>query len=171
MSVQIVTQSIRIAAEPRNIWDALIDPHAGEKWRNAHFTTDWRAGDPIEIEAVIGTKRYRDKGRVIKVQPSSLLQYTYWSRVSGLPDIPQSYSTITMTLEVEGTDTTLTVEQQVPPSPVRRGKGWEIGEDSGWKHVAFYWRMTLPILKRIVEEKCQGPDAESKADREKLAKP
>jgi hypothetical protein len=75
-----------------------------------------------------------------------------------------------MTLEVEGTDTTLTVEQQVSPSPVRRGKGWEIGEDSGWKHVAFYWRMTLPILKRIVEEKCQGPGAESKADREKFAK-
>jgi uncharacterized protein YndB with AHSA1/START domain len=89
MSVQIVTQSIRIAAEPRNIWHALMDPHAGEKWRNAHFTTDWRAGDPIEIEAVIGIKRYRDKGRVIKVQPPSLLQYTYWSRVSGLPDIPR----------------------------------------------------------------------------------
>ena len=153
MSFQTVKQSIRIAAEPRDIWDALMDPQAGEKWRNAHFTTDWRAGDPIEIEAVIGTKRYRDKGRVIKVQPPSLLQYTYWSRVSGLPNIPQSRSTITMTLEAEGTDTTLTVEQQVPPSPVRRGEGWEIGEDSGWKHVAFYWRMTLPILKRIVEEK------------------
>jgi hypothetical protein len=61
----------------------LMDPQAGEKWRNAHFTTDWRAGDPIEIEAVIGTKRYRDKGRVIKVQPPLLLQYSYWSRVSG----------------------------------------------------------------------------------------
>jgi hypothetical protein len=76
-----------------------------------------------------------------------------------------------MTLEIEGTDTTLTVEQQVPPSPVRRGKGREIGEDSGWQHVVFYWRMTLPILKRIVEEKCRGPSTESKADREKLAKP
>jgi uncharacterized protein YndB with AHSA1/START domain len=88
MSFQIVTQSIRIEADSRDIWDALIDPQAGEKWRNAHFTTDWRADDPIEIEAVIGTKRYRDKGRVIKVQPPSLLQYIYWSRVSGLPDTP-----------------------------------------------------------------------------------
>jgi hypothetical protein len=61
-----------------------------------------------------------------------------------------------MTLVAEGTDTILTVEQQVPPSPVRRGKGWEIGEDSGWKHVAFYWRTTLPVLKRIVEEKYRG---------------
>lgn len=151
--MQRVTQSIRIAAAPQNVWDALVDPEAGEKWRNAHFQTDWRAGDPIEIEAIIGAKRYRDKGKVIQAQPPSLLQYTYWSRVSGLPDIPQSYSTITMTLEAEGTDMILTVEQQVPPSPVRRGKGWEIGEDSGRSHVAFYWRMTLPILKRIVEEK------------------
>jgi uncharacterized protein YndB with AHSA1/START domain len=153
MPFHIVTQSIRIEAESCDIWDALIDPHAGEKWRNAHFTTDWRADDPIEIEAIIGTKRYKDKGRVIKVQPHSLLQYTYWSRVSGLPDTPRTRSTITMTLEAEGTDTTLTVQQQVPPSPVRRGKGWEIGEDSGWKHVAFYWRSTLPVLKQVVEEK------------------
>jgi uncharacterized protein YndB with AHSA1/START domain len=152
MSFRTVTQSIRIAAEPREVWDALVDPRAGEKWRNAHFKTDWRAGEPIEIEAIIGTKHYRDKGRVIQVRSPSLLQYTYWSQVSGLPDIPQSYSTITMTLEAEGTDTTLTVTQQVPPSPVRRGRGWEIGENSGSNHVAFYWRMTLPILKRIVEE-------------------
>ena len=156
MSFRTVTQSIRIAAESRNVWDALVDPRAGEKWRNAHFKTDWRDGELIEIEAIIGTKHYRDKGRVIQVQSPSLLQYTYWSQVSGLPDIPQSYSTITMTLEAEGTDTTLTVTQQVPPSPVRRGKGWEIGEESGANHVAFYWRLTLPILKRIVEEECRS---------------
>jgi uncharacterized protein YndB with AHSA1/START domain len=151
MAFQTVTQSIRIAAQPRDVWNALIDPQAGEKWRNAHFKTGWRAGSRIEIEAIIGAKRYRDKGDVIQVKPPSLLQYTYWSQVSGLPDIPQSYSTITMTLEDEGTDTVLTVEQQVPPSPVRRGKGWEIGEDSGWRHAAFYWRVTLPALKRAVE--------------------
>ncbi|MDP9606530.1 SRPBCC domain-containing protein [Variovorax sp. NFACC27] len=145
-------QSIRIEAEPRDVWGALTDPDAGEKWRNAHFKTDWQPGSPIEIEAIIGTARYRDKGQVIQVRSPSLLQYTYWSRVSGLPDVPESYSSITITLEVEGAETVLRVSHQVPPSPLRRGKDWEIGEDSGWNHVAFYWRATLPILKRIVEE-------------------
>jgi uncharacterized protein YndB with AHSA1/START domain len=161
MSFHKVTQSIRIEAEPGDVWDALIDPQAGEKWRDAHFTTDWRADAPIEIEAVIGTKRYRDKGRVIKVQPPSRLQYTHWSRVSGLPDTPQSRSTITITLQAEGADTLLTIEHQAPPSPVRRGNGWEIGEDSGWKHAAFYWRTRLPVLKRIVEAEYRGPERQA----------
>lgn len=152
MPFRTVTHSIRIAAEPRQIWAAVISPDAGASWRNADFKTDWRVGDAIEIEAFIGTKRYRDKGQVVQVQPHSMLQYTYWSSVSGLPEIPQSYSTITMMLDPCGVDTDLTVEQQVPPSPVRRGKGWEIGEDSGWRHVDFYWRTTLPILKRFVEQ-------------------
>lgn len=153
---QTLTQSIRISAKPQKVWDAILDPNAGNKWRNAHFATDWYVGDRIEIEAIIGAKRYRDKGRVVKVEPPSLLQYTYWSQVSGLRDVTESYSTITMALEPEGEETILTVIQQVPPSPVRRGKGWEIGAESGAKHVAFYWRMTLPILKRIVEENSES---------------
>lgn len=149
---QAVTESIRIAAQPKHVWHAIMDPKAGETWRNAHFTTDWQIGAPIEIEAEIGATRYRDKGRVLTVEPPMRLAYTYWSRVSGLPDLPQSYATITMTLAADGDETLLTVTQQVPPSPVRRGNGWEIGAESGAKHVAFYWRMTLPRLKQAVEQ-------------------
>lgn len=151
-AVRLITESICIAADPNKVWDAIVDRNAGERWRNAHFNTDWRIGAAIEIEAVIGEKRYRDKGRVICVEPPSRLAYSYWSLVSGLPDSPDSYSTITMTLAAEGSATVLTVTQQVPPSPVRRGNGWEIGPESGAKHVAFYWRMTLPRLKQVVEE-------------------
>ncbi|MCA6125466.1 SRPBCC domain-containing protein [Bradyrhizobium sp. WSM 1704] len=149
---QLITESLRIAADPGQVWDAIMDRNAGERWRNAHFATDWRIGGPIEIEAVIGEKRYRDKGHVIRVEPPSRLAYSYWSLVSGLPDRPESYSIIDMTLVAEGGATVLTVTQQVPPSPVRRGNGWEIGAESGAKHAAFYWRMALPRLKRVVEE-------------------
>ncbi|UFX45605.1 SRPBCC domain-containing protein [Bradyrhizobium sp. 41S5] len=151
-TLQTVTESIRIAAQPEQVWDAITDPRAGEIWRNAHFNTDWQIGAPIEIEAEIGAKRYRDKGRVLHVEPPALLAYSYWSQVSGLPDIPQSYATVTMTLAASGGETMLTVTQQVPPSPIRRGNGWEIGADSGAKHVAFYWRMALPRLKQAVEQ-------------------
>jgi uncharacterized protein YndB with AHSA1/START domain len=152
MSVREVAQSIRIHAPPGRVWDALVHPDAGDRWRNARFATDWRPGSPIAIEALIGTRRYRDKGRVLRAEPHVALEYTYWSRVSGLPDEPASYSTIAMALAADGDDTVLTVTQRVPPSPVRRGPGWEIGDDSGANHVAFYWRTTLPVLKRVVEE-------------------
>uniref|UniRef100_A0A973WZF9 SRPBCC domain-containing protein n=1 Tax=Bradyrhizobium quebecense TaxID=2748629 RepID=A0A973WZF9_9BRAD len=151
-TLQTITESIRIAAEPGHVWDAIMDPKAGETWRNAHFNTDWQIGASIEIEAEIGAKRYRDKGRVLRVEPASRLEYSYWSQVSGLPDVPQSYATITMTLAADSGETLLTVAQQVPPSPIRRGDGWEIGADSGARHVAFYWRMALPRLKQAVEQ-------------------
>lgn len=147
-----VVQSIRVEAEPEDVWVALIDPRAGEKWRGANFETDWTVGSPIEIEAFVGGERYKDKGRILRADPPTLLQYSYWSRVSGLPDAPQSCSTVTIRLEARGGETILTVEQLTPPSPTRRGKGWEIGPDSGWKHVEFYWRTTLPILKRVAED-------------------
>ena len=117
----------------------------------ADFRTDWAAGSLIEIDAVVGDTRYHDKGQVLRVEPPSLLQYTYWSRISGLPDRPHSYSTITMVLEARGNETLLTVKQEVPASPRRHGKGWEIGPEFGLKHVEFYWRTTLPILKSTVE--------------------
>ncbi|MTV17866.1 MULTISPECIES: SRPBCC family protein [Bradyrhizobium] len=152
LAPHLVTETIRIATEPKQVWDAIMDPNAGVRWRNAHFRADWRIGAPIEIEAEIGAKRYHDKGRVLHVEPPMRLEYSYWSQVSGLPDVPQSYATITMTLVPDGGETVLTVTQQVPPSPIRRGSGWEIGPDSGAKHVAFYWRMTLPRLKQAVEQ-------------------
>lgn len=58
-----------------------------------------------------------------------LLAYSYWSQVSGLPDVPQSYATVMMTLTTDGGETVLTVTQQVPPSPIRRRNGWEIGSE------------------------------------------
>jgi uncharacterized protein YndB with AHSA1/START domain len=147
-----VTQSISIAAAPADVWHALTDSRAGENWRGADFKTDWRVDSPIDIDAFVGALRHRAKGAVIRAEPPSLLQYNYWSRMSGLPDEPQFHSTITMTLDASSEGTTLTVEQHVPPSPTRRGEGWEIGPESGWKHVEFYWRTRLPLLKRIVEQ-------------------
>lgn len=32
------------------------------------------------------------------------------------------------------------------------GQDWEIGPESGRNHVEFYWRSTLPILRRVVEQ-------------------
>ena len=149
--MKTVTQSIQIAATPESVWLALTEPGAAEKWRNADFKTDWTPGVPFDITARVGPKKYRDKGLVLRFDPPKVLEYTYWSSLSGLPDTPDSRSTVTISLDPRDEATLLTVEQQVPPSPVRRGKDWEIGPESGWKHVEFYWRMTLPLLKAVVE--------------------
>src|SRR5262249_25511919 len=119
--LKVVTESIEIAAVPALVWLALTEPGAGHKWRNADFETDWIPNVPFDITARVGEKNYRDKGLVLRFDPPKVLEYTYWSRLSGLADTPDSRSTIKMSLDPREGATFLTVEQQVPPSPVKRG--------------------------------------------------
>lgn len=146
-----VTQSIDIAAAPDAVWATLTDRDSGRLWRSADYQTDWLPGSPIAITAQIGPKRYRDKGTVLAVQRPALLRYQFLPRVSGLPDLPDSYSVVTFEIAAQGHGVTLTITHTVPPSPIRKGKNFEIGPESGEKHVEFYWRSTLPLLRDLIE--------------------
>ena len=151
MTFTMAPQSILIQAEPVRVWEVLTDPALGEAWRGAIFDTDWRPGSRIDITALIGDERYRDRGQVLASEAPRLLSYTYWSRVSGLPDAPEGCSIVTIDLERNDSGTMVTVRQDVPPSPVTHGAGWVIDGTSGLKHVEFYWRMSLPRLKMVAE--------------------
>ena len=146
-----VTQSIEIAAAPDQVWETLTDRDKGRVWRSADYETDWQPGSAIAITAQIGPKRYRDKGMVLAVERPTRLTYEFLPRVSGLPDVPESYSFVSFELVAHGNGTELTVTHTVPPSPVRKGKNFEIGPESGEKHVMFYWRSTLPLLRDLIE--------------------
>lgn len=146
-----VAQSIEIAATPDRVWDALTDRDNGRVWRSADYDTDWQPGSAIAITAQIGPKRYRDKGTVLTVERPTRLTYQFLPRVSGLPDVPESYSLVSFEIESRGDGVNLTVTHTVPPSPVRKGKTFEIGPESGEKHVMFYWRSTLPLLRDMIE--------------------
>lgn len=146
-----VIDSVEIAASADAVWHVLTDRERGPVWRSADYETDWQPGSPIRISAQIGPKRYRDKGKVLAVERPTLLQYEFLPRVSGLPDEPENYSRVTMRLTETIAGTLLSVSHTVPPSPIRRGKNFEIGPESGEKHVAFYWRSTLPLLRDLIE--------------------
>lgn len=148
-----VTQSIQIAATPDQVWQALTDRDTGRVWRSADYETDWQPGSAIAITAQIGPKRYRDKGTVLGVERPTRLVYEFLPRVSGLPDVPESYSVVGFLLVSRGDGTELTVTHTVPPSPVRKGRNFEIGPESGEKHVEFYWRSTLPLLRDLIEDR------------------
>jgi transposase-like protein len=60
----------------------------------------------------------------------------------GTRSLPESYSVVSTRLETAINGTRIAIEHSVPPSPNRRGSGFEIGPESGEKHVAFYWRST-----------------------------
>lgn len=151
MKLTMPPQSILIMAAPDRVWRTITASGSEQAWRGAEFVTDWQTGSPISITAILGGKRYRDKGEVLKAERPVLLQYSYWSRVSGLSDSPHHRSVITLHLRPQQAHTCLTVEQAVPPSPPRQGKGWQTDEEAGLKHWQFYWRMALAVLKHIAE--------------------
>jgi uncharacterized protein YndB with AHSA1/START domain len=145
------TASIVIAVPPAAVWAVLVDPASFFRWYGLTLDTTWRPGAPMAFTGSVGSKKVRDHGTVVEVTPPSRLSWRYFSRITGLPDEPQNYATIALTLAPEGPGTLLTVTHAVPPSPVRKGKDWEIGPESGHKHVEFWWRSTLPILKAVAE--------------------
>lgn len=153
MPFATITDQITIAAPATAIWAALIDREQSRILAGADFTTDWQPGSPLVIKPLIIGKKGADKGEVLEVLAPALLSYRVLPRVSGLPDQPDNYSHVTISLaELDG-QTRVEISHAVPASLVRKGKGFEIGPESGRNHVAFYWRSTLPLLRDLVENR------------------
>jgi uncharacterized protein YndB with AHSA1/START domain len=130
-----------IAAPPAQVWKALTDPELITKY--FHGTTvesDWEVGSPITWSGEMGGTAYQDKGEVVTFEPERRLQHTYWSSMTGEPDEPENYKTITYDLsEVDGS-TQVTLTQDNNPSQ-------EAADDM----VAKGWTPILDGLKRVVE--------------------
>jgi len=74
-------------------------------------TTDWQVGSPITYKGQWEGKTYEDKGKILQIEPGKLLVSTFWSSLSGLPDVPENYNTVRYELSTEGNATRLTITQ------------------------------------------------------------
>ena len=136
----IAKATITINAPAARVWDALTQPELIKQYLfGTQVTTDWKVGSPITYEGVWEGKAYKDKGVVLQVEPGKLLVSTYWSALSGLPDIPENYQTVRYELAAEGKGTRLTIVQDNNASP----------EDAN--HSAQNWSMVLDGLKKLLE--------------------
>ncbi len=107
--------------------------------------SDWRIGSPVRYRGVWQGRPYEDKGRVVDNVPLKRLVTTYWSSLSGLPDLPANYATVRYDLEPEGEATRLTVTQDNNPTEESRD------------HSERNWKMVLDGLKRLVESEGREP--------------
>jgi uncharacterized protein YndB with AHSA1/START domain len=132
--------AVAINASPARVWDALTQPDLIKQYLfGTQVTTDWQAGSPITYEGIWEGKAYKDKGVILQVEPEKLLVSTYWSALSGLPDVPENYQTVRYELAAEGGVTRLTIVQDNNASP----------EDAN--HSAQNWSMVLDGLKKLLE--------------------
>ncbi|MEU0093970.1 SRPBCC domain-containing protein [Kribbella sp. NPDC006257] len=112
MTGYVATAETEISASPAQVWEVLTDPEQIKKFMfGADVKTDWQPGSSIVWQGVYEGKEYEDKGEIIEVDPGRLLKVTHYSPLTGQPDVPENYHTLTYELEDRGTSTHLSLSQ------------------------------------------------------------
>lgn len=137
-----VTMEVLINAPVTNVWNALTNPEDIKQYLYGTDTiTDWKVGSPIYFTGTWEEKEYTDKGTILQCEKEKILQYSYWSAFSGIPDVPENYSIVTFQLEPAPGGTKLMLSQSSIPTR------------EGYEHSQSGWKMVLEQLKELVEKK------------------
>jgi uncharacterized protein YndB with AHSA1/START domain len=136
----IARASTTIDAPASKVWEALTNPDLIKQYLfGTQVSTDWQVSSTITYTGVWEGKEYEDKGEILQVEPERLLVSTFWSALSGQPDLPEYYKTVRYELAPEGDQTRLTVIQDNNASQ----------EEAD--HSEQNWKMVLEGIKKILE--------------------
>lgn len=136
------TKTIHISAPVSKVWEALTNPELMKRWMSEteiNIHTDWKVGTPMVIRGRLHGINFENRGTVLQFDPGKILQYSHLSSVSRLPDETESYSILEFRLAPVENRTTLTLTVSNFPT------------ETIYKHLAFYWNVTLEILKKMIE--------------------
>jgi uncharacterized protein YndB with AHSA1/START domain len=126
---EIAQASITIDAPKAEVWQALIDPDAIKQYMfGTTVTSQWRQGAPIRWKGEWQGKAYEDKGEILTLDRERRLRYSHFSPLSGLPDLPENYHTVTIDLREENGRTHVDLAQDHNPTEEARAhsqKNWE----------------------------------------------
>jgi len=134
------TADVDIEAPAGRVWRALTDPEEiSQYFFGTKVDTDWKPGSRIVWQGEWEGKKYEDKGEVLEVEPERLLSMTHYSPMTGQPDVPESYHTLTFRLSGSdgGTHVELTQDNNADDAEAERS--------------ATNWRTLLDALKKTVE--------------------
>jgi uncharacterized protein YndB with AHSA1/START domain len=137
----VAKASISIDAPAAEVWKALVDPAMIKQYFfGTDVTSEWKGGSPIVFRGEWQGKHYEDKGVILRAEPERILQYTHWSNLSGLPDTPENYHTVTIELTAQGPATVVSLSQD--------NNATEQARDHSQKN----WESVLAALKGLLEE-------------------
>ena len=142
MSKNLIAQvSIVVNASREKTWNALVDPESIKQYMfNTTVVSDWHESSPIIWKGEWQGKSYEDKGVILQLKPERIIQYSHYSPLSGLPDKPENYHTVTIELSEENDQTRITLTQDKNATEEER-----IESENNWK-------MMLASLKRLLEK-------------------
>jgi uncharacterized protein YndB with AHSA1/START domain len=129
-----------IRAPVSKVWQALINPEIIKQYLfNTDVISDWKVGSPIIYRGEWEGKPFEDKGKILEIEPEKLLKSTHWSPLSGVPDSPENYHTVTYTLSDKGDNTEVTITQDNNATEQEK------------EHSERNWKTVLAGLKNLLE--------------------
>jgi uncharacterized protein YndB with AHSA1/START domain len=142
MDKQIIAKvSTTINVPIAKVWDALTNPETIKQYMfGTNVFSDWKEGSPIVWKGEWQGKAYEDKGVILKIQPERMLQYSHFSPLSGQPDVPENYHTVTIELTGEDAHTFISLSQDNNQTQQDR------------EHSEKNWSMMLVGLKKLLEK-------------------
>lgn len=137
-----IQKSTIIKAEPAKVWKVLTDPELMKQWISSEkieILTTWEPGSPIILKGKLHGMDFENTGEVMAFEPEKLLHYTHKSSLSDLPDDPENYCHLIFKLTFENNQTVLDLTISNFPT------------ETIFKHLEFYWRVTLNLIKFAAE--------------------
>lgn len=137
----IAAQSIVINAPIEKIWDALVNPDLIKQYMfGTNVMSEWKEGSAITWKGEWQGKAYEDKGVILKLDKPHLLKYSHFSPLTGEPDLPENYHTVT--IELSDQDGAVKVDLRQDNNATQEAKD----------HSEKNWGMMLVDLKKLVED-------------------
>jgi uncharacterized protein YndB with AHSA1/START domain len=132
--------TIKINAPLAKVWQAFVNPAIIKEYMfGTNVVSSWEEGSEIFWKGEWQGKTYEDKGILLRLVPEKLIQYTHFSPMTGLPDIPENYHTVTIELTDEKTNILISLSQD---------NSWTEHEK---EHSEKNWEMMLVSLKKLLE--------------------
>lgn len=137
----IAHAEITINTNTQKVWDALTKPEIIKKYMfGTIVASDWKVGGSITWKGEWEGKKYEDKGIIRQIKPEKIIQYTHFSPLTGLPDIPENYHLVTIELNARGENTFVSLSQDNNET------------EEAKKHSEKNWSSMLSGLKKVLEE-------------------
>ncbi|GAA4287465.1 SRPBCC domain-containing protein [Georgenia daeguensis] len=140
MADHVSTTSIDIDALPRTVWTVLTSPELSRHVMfGASVASDYVPGSRITFTGEWEGKPFQDHGEIVEIEEPRLLRYTHFSPLTGEPDVPENYHTLTWTLEETAHGTRVTLTQDNNPT------------EEAAQHSTENWQRALAGLKQAAE--------------------
>ncbi|MBS1773447.1 MAG: SRPBCC domain-containing protein [Bacteroidetes bacterium] len=139
----IFTKSISITAATSMVWEALTIPEQMQQWMSEmplEILTEWKINESIIIKGHLYKKPFENRGKVLAFECPQHLSYTHLSSISRLDDVTENYCVLNFRLSSAENSTVLQLSISNFPTEII------------YRHLAFYWNVTLEQLKKFVEQ-------------------